>query len=477
MKMTPAQRQHMMLHDPVQRIIPKLAVPSIISMLITTIYNAADTFFVSQLDTAATGAVGVVFSVMAIIQAISFTLGMGTGTNLSQALGRGDPDEASHYASVGFFTALMTGVAIMVLGVLSLDWLVPILGATDDIFPYAKDYATYIFYAAPFMMGSFVLNNMLRFQGLATYGMVGITVGGVLNMILDPVFIFEAGTDIGLGFALPFGFGMKTAGAAVATAISQAVSFLILLLQSNLRSDTITVTPRHFRPTAHMYGRILNNGLPSLGRQGIASISTILLNNSVKFYVDPLMQTAAIAAMSIVSKIVMFVNSTVIGFGQGFQPVCSFNYGAGQYSRVRQAFWFCVKVTTVILLVLGFLAFLAATPILTAFRRDDPMAVEIGAFALRCHLSTIPLWGFIVMSNMFTQSIGFGVRSLIISISRQGLFLIPMLLLLPPLFSLTGVQIAQPIADVLALGLTILITQSILRQFARKEDAPLANPD
>ncbi|MBE5796581.1 MAG: MATE family efflux transporter [Clostridiales bacterium] len=477
MKMTPAQRQHMMLHDPVQRIIPKLAVPSIISMLITTIYNAADTFFVSQLDTAASGAVGVVFSVMAIIQAISFTLGMGTGTNLSQALGRGDPDEASRYASVGFFTALMTGVTIMVLGVLSLDWLVPILGATDDIFPYAKDYATYIFYAAPFMMGSFVLNNMLRFQGLATYGMVGITVGGVLNMILDPVFIFEAGTDIGLGFALPFGFGMKTAGAAVATAISQAVSFLILLLQSNLRSDTITVTPRHFRPTAHMYGRILNNGLPSLGRQGIASISTILLNNSVKFYVDPLMQTAAIAAMSIVSKIVMFVNSTVIGFGQGFQPVCSFNYGAGQYSRVRQAFWFCVKVTTVILLVLGFLAFLAATPILTAFRRDDPMAVEIGAFALRCHLSTIPLWGFIVMSNMFTQSIGFGVRSLIISISRQGLFLIPMLLLLPPLFSLTGVQIAQPIADVLALGLTILITQSILRQFARKEDAPLANPD
>ena len=477
MKMTPAQRQHMMLHDPVQRIIPKLAVPSIISMLITTIYNAADTFFVSQLDTAASGAVGVVFSVMAIIQAISFTLGMGTGTNLSQALGRGDPDEASRYASVGFFTALMTGMAIMVLGVLSLDWLVPILGATDDIFPYAKDYATYIFYAAPFMMGSFVLNNMLRFQGLATYGMVGITVGGILNIILDPVFIFEAGTDIGLGFALPFGFGMKTAGAAVATAISQAVSFVILLLQSNLRSDTITVTPRHFRPTAHMYGRILNNGLPSLGRQGIASISTILLNNSVKFYVDPLMQTAAIAAMSIVSKIVMFVNSTVIGFGQGFQPVCSFNYGAGQYSRVRQAFWFCVKVTTVILLVLGFLAFLAATPILTAFRRDDPMAVEIGSFALRCHLSTIPLWGFIVMSNMFTQSIGFGVRSLIISISRQGLFLIPMLLLLPPLFSLTGVQIAQPIADVLALGLTILITQSILRQFARKEDAPLANPD
>ena len=463
----------MMLHDPVERIIPKLAIPTIISMLITTIYNMADTFFVSQLDTAASGAVGVVFSVMAIIQAIAFTLGMGTGTNLSQALGRGDTDEAQRYGSVGFFTALAVGTVIMIAGNLSLDWMVPLLGATDDIFPYAKEYATYIFYAAPFMMGSLVLNNMLRFQGLATYGMVGITLGGILNMVLDPIFIFEAGQDIGLGFALPFGFGMKTAGAAVATALSQAVSFFILLAQSNLRKDTISVTPRHFRPTKHMYGRILNNGLPSLGRQGIASISTILLNNSVKLFVAVELQTAAIAAMSIVSRIVMFVNSTVIGFGQGFQPVCSFNYGAGQYSRVRRAFWFCVKVATVILLVLGAAAFITAEPIITAFRKDDPDVIRIGTTALRFHLATIPLWGFIVMSNMFTQSIGYGVRSLIISISRQGMCLIPMLLLLPPLFGLTGIQAAQPVADVLALGVTLLITINILRQFSQMADKPL----
>ena len=472
MKMTPAERKHMMLHDPVERIIPRLAIPTIISMLITTIYNMADTFFVSQLDTAASGAVGVVFSVMAIIQAISFTLGMGTGTNLSQALGRGDTETAQRYGSVGFFTALVVGVVIMIAGNLSLDWMVPLLGATEDIVPYAKEYALYIFYAAPFMMGSFVLNNMLRFQGLATYGMVGITFGGILNMLLDPIFIFEPGMDIGLGFALPIGFGMKTAGAAVATAISQAVSFSILLAQSNLRKDTISVTLRHFRPTRQMYGRILNNGLPSLGRQGIASISTILLNNSVKLFVAVELQTAAIAAMSIVSRIVMFVNSTVIGFGQGFQPVCSFNYGAGQYSRVRRAFWFCVKVTTVILLILGTAAFVMANPIITAFR-DDPDVIRIGTTALRFHLTTIPLWGFIVMSNMFTQSIGYGVRSTIISISRQGMCLIPMLLILSPIFHLTGIQAAQPVADVLALGVTIFITSGILRQFKQKADAPL----
>jgi len=185
------------------------------------------------------------------------------------------------------------------------------------------------------------------------------------------------------------------------------------------------------------------------------------------------LQTAAIAAMSIVSRIVMFVNSTVIGFGQGFQPVCSFNYGAGQYSRVRRAFWFCVKVATVILLVLGAAAFITAEPIITAFRKDDPDVIRIGTTALRFHLATIPLWGFIVMSNMFTQSIGYGVRSLIISISRQGMCLIPMLLLLPPLFGLTGIQAAQPVADVLALGVTLLITISILRQFSQMADKPL----
>ncbi|MBQ8202203.1 MAG: MATE family efflux transporter [Clostridia bacterium] len=470
MKMTAEQRAQMMLNESVSRIIPRLAVPTIISMLITTIYNMADTYFVSQLNTSASGAVGVVFSVMAIIQAVSFMLGMGTGTNLSQALGRGEQDQARVYGSVGFFTAIATGVVIMILGNLSLDWLIPLLGATDTILPYAKEYATYIFYAAPFMMGSLVMNNMLRFQGLATYGMVGVTAGGILNIILDPIFIYAPGAEIGFGLVMPFGLNLGTAGAAIATAISQAISFLILLAQCNLRKDTITLTPRLFRPTRHMYARILNNGLPSLGRQGIASISSILLNRAAGAYVAAAMADAAIAAMSIVSRFVMFINSTVIGFGQGFQPVCSFNYGAGRYSRVRQAFWFCVKVATVILLVLGSVAFIFAEPIITAFRKDDLDVIRIGAAALRFHLTTIPLWGFIVMSNMFTQSIGYGVRSTIISTARQGLFLIPALLLLPPLLGLTGIQMAQPVADVLALGLTIFIVGGILRKFRTMPD-------
>ena len=480
MKMSSAERAQMMLHAPVSRIIPKLAIPTIISMLITSIYNMADTFFVSQLGTAASGAVGVVFSVMGIIQAISFTIGMGSGAPISQALGSGKTDEARTLCNVGFFTALMTGVVILILGNVFIEPIVGFLGATETIAPHAMAYASYIFYAAPFMMCSFVMNNHLRFQGLATYGMVGITVGGILNMFLDPIFIFEPGTVLFGFLTMPFGLGLGTAGAAIATALSQMVSFFILLMQCNLRKDTISIHPKYYRPTAKMYAKILYIGFPSLGRQGIASVSNILLNNTVLACVAPVLQDAAISALSITSRFVMFINSSVIGFGQGFQPVCGFNFGAGQYSRVRKAFWFSVKVTTVILLVLGVVTFFFAEPIVTAFRADDPEVIRIGTVALRLHLSTIPLWGFIVMGNMYTQSIGYGGRATLLSASRQGIFLIPALLILPRILPLAEADVpfaiaaAQPVADVLSLVMAIFIIASILKQFKAKADMPLA---
>lgn len=449
--MDSSSRGEMMLNMPVSRVIPQLAIPTIISMLITSIYNMADTFFVSQLGTSASGAVGVIFSAMAIIQAVAFTIGMGSGTNVSQALGAGDEEKAQRYVSTAFFTAVAVGAVLAAAALLNIDWLVRFLGATETIAPYAKDYATYIFYAAPFMMGSLAMNNLLRFEGLSIYGMVGITTGGILNMVLDPLLIF--------------GFGLGTSGAAIATAISQFVSFTILLIMTNTKDAAISIHPRNFRPTARMYGRIFYMGLPSLGRQGIASVSTILLNNAAGLYGD-----AAIAAMSIVSRFIIFINSTVIGFGQGFQPVCGYCYGAGRYSRVREAFTFCVKVSTIILLVLSAVSFLFARPIITVFRRDDPLVIEIGTFALRAQLLTLPLWGFITMSNMFTQSIGYGVRATIIATARQGTFLIPALLILPQVFGLRGIQIAAPISDVLTLFLALGIVSGILRQLKAKPD-------
>ena len=448
-------RADMMLNAPIRRVIPKLAVPTIISMLISSIYNMADTFFVSQLGTSASGAVGVIFSAMAIIQAIAFTIGMGSGTSLSQALGAGDEDRAERFAATGFFTAFAVGILIAALGLTHIDELVRFLGATETIAPYARDYATYIFYAAPFMMCSFVMNNLLRFEGLALYGMVGIASGGLLNMALDPVFIFV------------LGFG--TAGAAIATAISQVVSFTILLIMNNTRKSAISIRLARFTPSPQMYGRILYNGFPSLGRQGIASVSTILLNQTAGPYGD-----AAIAAMSIVSRFIMFINSSVIGFGQGFQPVCGFCFGAKRYDRVREAFWFCVKVTTVVLIVLGAISFALSRPIITRFRPDDADVIAIGTLALRLQLATIPLWGLITMGNMFAQSIGYGVRATIISVSRQGLFLIPALIVLPRLYGLFGIQVAQPVSDLFSFVLTLALCRGILKEFARLEKGEAA---
>lgn len=424
-----AQRADMMLNAPVNRVIPRLAVPTICSMLVTSICNMADTFFVSQMGTAASGAVGIIFSAMSIIQAVSSMIGMGAGANASQAL------------------------AALCLS--RLDALVRFLGATETIAPYARDYATYIFYAAPFMMCSFVMNNLLRFEGLAFYGMVGIATGSVLNMLLDPLLIFV--------------FEMGTAGAGIATAVSQFVSFCILLFLCNTRPDALSIRLRDCKPSRAVYGRILNNGIPSLGRQGISSVSTILLNTAAGAYGD-----AAIAAMSIVSRFISFVNSSVIGFGQGFQPVCGFSYGAGRYTRVREAFWYCVKVATVILLALACVSMLFSEQIITVFRRDDPEVIRIGTRALRLQLCTIPLWGFIVMGNMLTQSIGYGVRATLLSTARQGIFLIPALLVLPRAFGLTGIHIAQPVSDVCTLIFTLVIIAGVLRQLKHMPDRALS---
>lgn len=381
---------------------------------------------------------------MAMIQALAFMFGMGSGTNVSHLLGMGKRKEAEVYSAVGFFSAVAAGVLIAVLGNVFNEPLMRLLGATETAMPYALDYARYIFLAAPFMMGSLSMNNLLRFQGLATYGMVGIISGGLLNMLLDPLLIFV--------------FDMGIAGASIATAISQLTSFVILLVMCGTHADAITIHPRNYRPTKQMYAKILNNGLPSLGRQGIMSVSTSLLNNAAAVYGDP-----AIAAFAIVSRCLNFVNSTVVGFGQGFQPVCGFNYGARKYDRMHRAFSFSVKVTTIVLLVLGAAGFAFAEPVVTLFRRSDPEVIRIGTETFRIQILTVWAWGFITLSNMYTQAIGYGIRSTILAAARQGLFLIPTLLVLPNVWGLRGLEVCQPLADVLTLALAVWMMTKVIR--------------
>ncbi|RHQ10887.1 MATE family efflux transporter [Lachnospiraceae bacterium AM48-27BH] len=440
-----------MANAPISKIIPKLAVPTIISMLVTSIYNMADTFFVSQLGTSASGAVGIIFSAMAIIQALAFMIGMGTGNFIARMIGAGNRKLAEELASIAFFTGFGVGLVIAVIGNANIGQLVRMLGSTETIAPYAEAYASYIFVAAPFMICSFIMNNLLRFQGKALFAMVGITTGGVLNMVLDPIFIF--------------GLDMGTAGAALATGLSQFISFCILLFMCNSREECISIHPKKFKPTLAIYGEIIHGGLPSLGRQGIASIATIIMNTMAQPYGD-----AAIAAMSIVNRFMMFVGSAMIGFGQGYQPVCSYCFGARLYDRVKKACVYCVKVSTIFLLAVSAIGLIFSGNIIQMFRKDDLEVIRIGTLALRLQLLTMPLQGLVVMGgNMTPQSIGYGIRATIVSTARQGWLLIPILLCTVPVFGVLGIQMAQPIADVGTFILAAVVTKGIFKDLDRKK--------
>ena len=439
-----------MTQTPIPKLICTLAVPTIISMMITSVYNMADTYFVGQIGTSASAAVGVSFSLMSIIQAIGFTLGMGSGNYISRLLGQRDAEKASKVAATSFFTALGFGAFITLIGLIFLDPLVRLLGATPTNITYVKDYVGYILIGAPFMTASFVLNNLLRFQGSAFYSMFGIGFGGLLNIALDPLFIFT--------------FGMGTGGAALATIISQFVSFCILLFASG-KSGNIKISFRNLTPSRAIYKEILTGGLPSFYRQGLASISTICLNQIAGPFGDPV-----IAAMSIVSRVYMFGISLLLGFGQGFQPVCGFNYGARLYDRVLQAFWFCVKLAAVMMFLMAVAGFIMAPGIIAQFRKDDPEVIRIGTDALRMQCVTFSLSSWIVINNMLLQTIGKAAKASILALARQGLFFLPMILVLPHLFGVVGIQLSQPIADVMTFILAIPMGISVLRELKARAE-------
>ena len=440
-------KYHKMTETPVSTLICQLAVPCIISMLITSFYNMADTYFVGMLKSnSATGAVGVVFSMMAIIQAVGFFFGQGSGNYISRQLGGHHIEEAGKMAATGFFFAMIAGLIICVTGLLFLEPLAYFLGSTDTILPYAKSYLSIILIGAPWMTASIVLNNQLRFQGSAAYGMVGISVGAIINIVLDPILIF--------------GCNMGISGAALATIISQFISFCILLRQCT-KGGNISIKFKNFVPSLHYLILISQGGLPSLGRQGLASLATICLNRAAGPYGD-----AAIAAMGVVQRITMFGGSAMIGFGQGFQPVCGFNYGAKLYTRVLQGFWFCVKVACVFLLGVSALGILFA-PQLIALFRNDPDVIAYGTVALRLQCMTYPLMCWIVMSNMMTQSMGKTVPATFLAVARQGLFFIPLVLILPRFLGFLGVQITQSISDILTFSCAVPIQISVIRGMKR----------
>ena len=422
------EQYNKMVNTPVSRLIAKLAVPTVISMLVTSIYNMADTFFVSQINTQASAAVGVVFPIMAIIQAFGFTLGMGSGSLVSIRLGQKRNSDANVIASTAFFGSIFFGGIVTLFGNLFTPQILRFIGASETVLPYAQDYATYIFWGAPFICASFVMNNDLRSEGKAYLSMIALTSGGILNIILDPIFIY--------------GFKLGISGAAIATLVSQFISFSILLSFYLRKKTVVRINIKNVSVKDGTLWKIICTGIPSLARQGLASIASILLNTSAAVYGD-----AAIAAMSIATKILMFVASIMIGIGQGFSPVSGYNYGAKRYDRVKKSYFFMVTSGSSIMSFFAIIIFIFARQILHSFI-DDQAAIDIGVVALRWQVSFIPLHPLIVGTNMLMQSTRHIKSATFLSMNRQGVFFIPAILILPRILGLTGVEISQFVADV-----------------------------
>ena len=450
-----------MTTTPVQKLVLRLSLPTIASMLVTALYNVADTYFVSSIGgyagTCAIAAVSVSLSVMALIQALGFFVGQGASNFISRALGRQDVDKASEMAATGLFLALLLGSLVTLTGELFTEPIARFLGADAAFLKPTADYLRWILAAAPMMTGSFCLNNQLRFQGNALYAMFGVVSGALLNVVLDPLFIHR--------------LGMGAEGAALATAISQTVGFCVLL-SGTFRGDNLRIHPRRIRVTWENLYLIVQGGLPSLLRQGCGSIAAMVLNRTAGQVgaADPTIGRAAlIAAFALVNKIMMMVNNVVIGLGQGYQTVCGFNYGAGQFSRVRSAFWFLVKTIACWCLLVIVLGELLAPRVVSLFRDAEPRVRELAAQILRFQCATFFVNCWVVPSNMTQQTMGWMVSASTLAMARQGLFLVPLVLLLPKLFGLTGLELAQPMSDFLTFCLAIPLQARVLRHLRQPD--------
>lgn len=431
------QQQYIrMTQMPIPKLVSSMALPTVAGMLVSSIYNITDTFFVSQIGTSASAAVGVVFSIQSLIQAVGFSTGMGAGSMISRKLGEKDSESARRYVSTAFCMAVVFGGLLGLFGLLFLEPLMRLLGSTDTILPYSCDYGVYILAGAPIMCSTFVLNVAMKSEGRATLSTLGMTFGNVLNILLDPLFIFT--------------FKMGTGGAALATVVSQCVSFTLLMYFFKTKQDVLCLAMRYVSRKPRDYLTIIRVGLPTLVRQGCGSISSALLNAQAAVFGD-----AAVAAMSIANRIYVFVRSVIVGIGQGFQPVCGYNYGAKMPQRVRESFRFTVFLGSVVAVTGAAVIGLLAPQLMAIFRKEDMEVIEIGTKALHLLACSLPLLGYSTYVNQMLQCLGRSGGATFLASCRQGIFYIPLILILPRCIGLPGVQLTQPAAEILTFLVSI----------------------
>ena len=444
------ERFKRMRYEKIPKLIISLGIPTTISMLITNIYNMADTYFVSQISLSASGATGIVFAVMAILQAFGFMCGHGSGSNISRSLGRKDEENASRFASSGLFLSFCISLVLMIAGLVFLEPLMRLLGSTDTILVEAMNYGKFIFLAAPAMVMSCVCNNILRYEGRAVYAMVGLTFGGILNMMLDPILIFV--------------FHLGISGAGIATMVAQYLSLFILLIPFFRNRTASRLRLSYISRNIDTFINIIVTGSPSLARQGLNSISTAMLNMMAKPLGD-----AAIAAMSVVGRVSNMLFSLSLGIAQGFQPVSSFNYGAGDYKRVKESTVFTIGFGTALIAVLCTLAFINAPLIISLFRSEE-LVIEIGSAALRLMCFGLLLLPTVSVTNMLFQGIGESKKALFVACLQSGAFFIPLVVILTGAFGVNGLICATPLSYLLAFSVALPMVVKFMRNLIKKEE-------
>ncbi len=445
-----------MTETPVSRLILALGLPTTVSMLITNIYNLADTYFVGTLGNSQQGATGILFTLQAIIQAIAFMLGHGSGTYVSKALADKDTKEATKYVSTAFFVGLGAGLILSIVGLVFLEPFMRLLGSTDTILPYAKDYGLWVLVAAPFMLASIVLNNNMRYEGKAFYAMIGLTIGGITNIFGDYVLIVH--------------LNMGVFGAGLATAVSQMISFVILLIMY-IKTAQSKISLKAFSREIKVHLNIFKAGFPSLVRQGLASISNGILNNLIKPFGD-----AAIAAISVVNRFTAFCFCLGLGVGQGYQPVAAFNFRAKEYKRVKKGLIFTTVFGVIFVGLLALIGFAFAEYVIYFFQKDDA-TVKIGAFALRMACIGLAFLPLSVPVNMLYQSIRKSGIATLLAIMRSGAVFIPLVYILSFAFGLNGVLSSQPLADVITGLISIPFIIKFMKTDFTKEENQDSEPD
>ena len=435
-------RKLMMLNEPIHRVIPKMAIPTIVAFLINSIYSLADTYFVSSLGTNATAAVSVNASLDQLIMMCGSMLAMGANSYIARRLGKNDDRKASQVLSTAFYSALAIGAALLIFGTIFMVPMVRLLGATATCEQYSIDYATYVLMAAPFMACNFVMNQCLRSEGSATLSMVGMGFGGILNCVLDPIFIF--------------GLDMGVAGASAATAISKVVSFCILIFPYITRRSLLHLSIKNFKPSREIVSEIVAVGSSSMFRNGLAVVAGILLNKLAGSFSD-----SVLAGIGVCTKIMMFPFGIILGFGNGFQPVAGFNWGAKRYDRVQESYRFSARVAFWGGLLMAAFCIVFADWLIILFAGTDQEMRKIGAFAIITQSIALPIHAWVAIVNMYCVGLGEAKGALALSTARQGSCFLPILYPLAWLFGAWGVGCVQALADVLTVALAIPILRSV----------------